>query len=86
MWSPLGTGPADSRFCSRNASYTVLHATPDFAAAFIKTIVRDRFVRRPERNVTLSEITERFRARLTADRLQNWPSLSTDVTPEESAT
>ena len=64
----------------------MLHAAPDFAAAFVKTVVRDRFVRRPERNVTLREITERFRARITADKLRNWPLLSTNVTPEESAT
>ena len=64
--SPLGTGPADSRFCSRNAGYTVLYAAPDFATAFIETVVRDRFVRRSERNVALREITERFWARITA--------------------
>ena len=64
--SPLGTSPADSRFCSRNADYTVLYAAPDFATAFIETVVRDRFVRRSERNVALREITERFWARITA--------------------
>ena len=35
-----GTGAADSRFCLRNAGYTVLHAAPDFATAFIETVVR----------------------------------------------
>ena len=64
--SPLGTGSADSRFCSRNAGYTVLYAAPDFATAFIETVVRDRFVRQPERNVALKEITERFWTRITA--------------------
>lgn len=29
--SPLGTIPADSRFCSRNAGYSVLYAAPDKA-------------------------------------------------------
>ncbi len=33
--SPLGTGPADSRFCSRDAGYTVLYASPGFATAFL---------------------------------------------------
>ena len=64
--SPLGSGPADSRFCSRNAGYTVLYAAPDFATAFIETVVRDRFMRRPEREVALKEITERFWARISA--------------------
>ena len=64
--SPLGTSPADSRFCSRNAGYTVLYAAPDFATAFIETVVRDRFVRHSERNVALREITERYWARITA--------------------
>ena len=41
--SLLGTIPADSRFCFRNAGYTVLYAAPDFATAFVETVVRDRF-------------------------------------------
>ena len=64
--SPLGTRPADSRFCSRNAGYTVLYASPDFATAFIETVVRDRFMRRREREVALKEITERVWARISA--------------------
>ena len=36
--TPLGTVPADSRFCSRNVGYTVLYASPDFATAFIETV------------------------------------------------
>lgn len=61
---PLGTVPADSRFCSRNAGYTVLYASPDFATAFVETVVRDRFTRRRERQVALREVTERVWARL----------------------
>ena len=62
--SPLGTIPADSRFCSRNAGYTVLYAAPDFATAFIETVVRDRFMRqRREREITLAEIADRIWAR-----------------------
>ena len=56
--TPLGSSPADSRFCSQSAGYTVLYASPDFATAFIETVVRDRFMRRRDRNVTLKEITE----------------------------
>ena len=57
--TPLGTHPADSRFCSRSAGYTVLYASPGFATAFIETVVRDRFMRRRDRDVALKEITER---------------------------
>ena len=64
--TPLGTSPADSRFCSRSASYTVLYASPDFATAFIETVVRDRFMRRRDRDVALKEITERAWARISA--------------------
>ena len=61
---PLGTMPADSRFCSRGAGYTVLYASPDFATAFIETIVRDRFTRRQARRIALREVTERAWARI----------------------
>ncbi len=40
---PLGTTPADSRFCTRNGGSTVLYAAPEFATAFVETVVRDRF-------------------------------------------
>ena len=62
--SPLGTVAADSRFCTRNAGYTVLYAAPDFATAFIETVVRDRFVQRQERDIGLKEISERVWARI----------------------
>ena len=63
--SPLGSRPADSRFCSRDAGYTVLYAAPDFATAFVETVVRDRFTRRRNRNVGLKEITGRVWTRIT---------------------
>ena len=62
--SPLGTVPADSRFCSRAAGYTVLYTAPAFGTAFIETVVRDRFARRREREVALRELTERVWARI----------------------
>ncbi len=62
--SPLGTSPADSRFCSRNAGYTVLYAASDFATAFIETVVRDRFTRSRSREIALKEITSRAWARI----------------------
>ena len=62
--SPLGTIPADSRFCSRNAGYTVLYASPGFATAFIETVVRDRFTWRRDREVELKEIAERAWTRI----------------------
>ena len=64
--SPLGTVAADSRFCSRNAGYTVLYASPDFATAFVETVVRDRFMRQREREIGLREIAERVWARISA--------------------
>ena len=63
--SPLGSRPADSRFCSRDAGYTVLYAAPDFATAFVETVVRDRFTRRRNRNVGLKEISGRAWTRIT---------------------
>ena len=65
--SPLGASAADSRFCSRNAGYSVLYAAPDFATAFIETVVRDRFERQPERTVAVREITGRYWARISAE-------------------
>ena len=62
--SPLGTVPADSRFCSRDAGYTELYTAPAFATAFIETVVRDRFARRREREVTFRELAERVWARI----------------------
>ena len=57
--SPLGATPADSRFCGKAEGYTVLYASPDFATAFLETVVRDRFMRRPRREIRLVEVTER---------------------------
>lgn len=57
--TPLLSAPGDSRFCSKIDDYTILYAAPDFATAFIETIVRDRFTRKRRREVALKEITER---------------------------
>ena len=59
LTSPLGTAPADSRFCTKLDGYTVLYASPDFGTAFIETVVRDRFTRRRRREVAIREVTER---------------------------
>ena len=61
---PLGTRPADSRFCSKSADYSVLYTSPDFATAFLETVVRDRFARRRNRKVALREVTQRAWARI----------------------
>ena len=66
--TPLGTGSADSRFCTLNAGYTVLYASPDFATAFVETVVRDRFTRSRSREVALKEITGRIWARISVRR------------------
>ena len=62
--TPLGTVPADSRFCSRAAGYGVLYAASEFATAFVETAIRDRFTGRPSREIAIREITARSWARL----------------------
>ncbi len=57
--TPLGTAPSDSRFCARVDGFTVLYASPDFATAFIETVVRDRFSRKRKSEIAAKEITER---------------------------
>lgn len=57
--TPLGTAPSDSRFCAKADGFTVLYASPDFATAFIETVVRDRFTHKRQREVLLKEVTER---------------------------
>ncbi len=61
---PLGTTPADSRFCTRNGGFTVLYAALDFATAFVETVVRDRFTGRESCEVAVKEITTRVWARI----------------------
>ena len=57
--TPLGTAPGDSRFCAKVDGYTVLYAAPDFATAFVETVVRDKFTRKGPREILLKELTER---------------------------
>ena len=64
LTSGLGTTPADSRFCRKEDAYTVLYASPDFATAFLETVVRDRFMRRRRREIGLVEVTKRGWARI----------------------
>ncbi len=61
---PLGTTPADSRFCTRNGGFTVLYTAPEFATAFVETVVRDRFTGRRNCEVAVREITARVWARI----------------------
>ena len=61
---PLGTSPADSRFCTRNGGFTVLYAAPEFATAFVETVVRDRFRGRQGCEIAVREITARVWARI----------------------
>ena len=62
--TPLGTAPADSRFCAKSDGYTVLYAAPDFTTAFVETVVRDRVPRARPRDIFLKEVTERAWARI----------------------
>ncbi len=57
--TPLGTAPADSRFCSAKSGFTILYASPDFATAFVEVVVRDRFMRVKTREIGLKEVTLR---------------------------
>lgn len=60
--TPLGTAPADSRFCAADSGFTVLYASPDFATAFVEVVVRDRFTRTERREIGLKEVTLRSTA------------------------
>jgi hypothetical protein len=41
--APLGSGPSDSRFATRDGPFELLYAAEDFPIAFLETVVRDRF-------------------------------------------
>ena len=58
LTAPLGTTPADSRFCTETAGFTILYAASDFASAFTETVVRDRFMHKGRREITFTEVTE----------------------------
>lgn len=68
--TPLGTARGDSRFCTKSDDYTVLYASPDFATAFIETVVRDRLTRKQKREINLIEVTERAWVLIGTDRLK----------------
>ena len=65
---PLGTSPADSRFCTRNGGFTVLYAAPEFTTAFVETVVRDRFRGRQGCEIAVKEITARVWASISMQR------------------
>jgi len=65
---PLGTTPADSRFCTRNGGFAVLYAAPEFATAFVETVVRDRFRGRQGCEIAVKEITARVWTRISMQR------------------
>ena len=68
--SPLGTVAAESRFVSLTADYTILYAAPEFATAFVETVVRDRLVGRRSREVALKELTARIWVRVSGQARQ----------------
>lgn len=55
---PIGTVPSPSRFCD-GSSFAVLYGATDFDTAFLEVVVRDRFVRKPDRRVPFSELQTR---------------------------
>ncbi len=52
---PIGIVPSPSRFCD-GSSFAVLYGATDFDTAFLEVIVRDRFVRKPDRRVPFPEL------------------------------
>ncbi|MDE0275563.1 MAG: RES family NAD+ phosphorylase [Defluviicoccus sp.] len=65
---PLGTTPADSRFCTRSGGFAVLYAAPEFATAFVETVVRGRFRGRQGCEIAVKEITARVWTRISMQR------------------
>lgn len=61
---PLGTRPSDSRFCTQDGGFAVLYTAPEFATAFVETVVKDRFTRRRVCEIRVKEITTRIWARI----------------------
>lgn len=59
--------PLPPRITSRDAGCTILclYISPDFATAFMETVVRDRFTRRRNRDIELKELAGRVQARIT---------------------
>lgn len=66
--APLGTAAGDSRFCSKEDSYTVLYAAADFATAFVETVVRDELTHAPQRRIPLVGVTARAWVQLQTKR------------------
>lgn len=64
--TPLGTAPADSRFCAATSGFTILYVAPEFATAFIEVVVRDRFRHKKDREIALKEVTLRSFAQITS--------------------
>jgi RES domain len=57
--APLSPHLSVSRFCDGRSGYSVLYAALTFDTAFAETILRDRFVQRAQRTVSLDEILAR---------------------------
>jgi hypothetical protein len=57
--APLRPRLSVSRFCDGRSGYGVLYAALTFDTAFAETILRDRFVQRAQRTVSLDEILAR---------------------------
>jgi hypothetical protein len=57
--APLSAHLSVSRFCDGRSGYSVLYAALTFDTAFAETILRDRFVQRARRMVSLDEILAR---------------------------
>ena len=64
LLTPLGTAPANSRFCTKTSGFTILYTASDFASAVLETVVRDQFTRKRQRKIMHHEMTERAWTRI----------------------
>ena len=74
---PMGIVPSPSRFCD-GSSFAMLYGATDFDTAFLEVIVRDRFVRKPDRRVPFSELQTRRWVTFTSKRHLNLVDLTFD--------
>lgn len=64
LGAPLEMVRDNTRFCSEDGAFAILYTSPDFATAFLETVVRDRFIRKNRRTIPLKNIIERVWIRI----------------------
>jgi hypothetical protein len=61
---PLSIQPSPSRFCDGASGYAVLYAALTFETCIGESLMRDRFVRRPRRELPLAAVLTRAHAQI----------------------